>query len=221
MRSTRPRTGTPRSSTSPAGSPANRRRHRGRTRPRRRADTVIVAAAGNDQQTTNAALYPAALSGKYPNILAVSAVDAKDDAGTFSTSGHYVDVCAPGLVVEGLAGLHGFTKSERHEFRRAIRHRIGRRCCGPVTRTSTPCRRSTGSRRPPIRRRSRRPTRAWGCGMVNPNLAVTSVADDSDTSRPSAAAKPLPARGASAAPSRHLQHVAVVAEAHGLRPGTS
>ena len=74
------------------------------------ADAVIVAAAGNDQATTNAPLYPAAYSGQFDNILAVSAVDTKDAPGNFSTSGHYVDIAAPGQGYQGLSGLTGFTK---------------------------------------------------------------------------------------------------------------
>jgi membrane-anchored mycosin MYCP len=174
----------------------------------RRADLVIVAAAGNDQQTTNAALYPAALSGKYPNILAVSAVDAKDDVGSFATSGQYVDVSAPGLGVEGLAGLQGFTNLNGTSF--AAPFVTGSvallRAARPDLNAAQAVDRIKATADPPS---VATPDPGVGFGMVNPNLAVTSVSDDSGTGQPSAAAKPLPARGATAAPSRHLQHLAV------------
>lgn len=53
-------------------------------------DVVLVAATGNDN--TGEPGYPAA----YPEVVAVSATDARNQKAVFSNFGHYVDVVAPG-----------------------------------------------------------------------------------------------------------------------------
>ncbi|HEU5265797.1 MAG TPA: S8 family serine peptidase, partial [Jatrophihabitans sp.] len=174
----------------------------------RRADMVVVAAAGNDQQSTNAALYPAALSTKYPNILAVSAVDAKDDVGSFSTSGQYVDLSAPGQGVEGLAATQGFTNLNGTSF--AAPFVTGTvallRAARPDMSATQVVRRLEATADPPT---AAVPDPRVGFGVVNPSLAVTAVTDDTVTGAASEAPRPLPPRAPAAAPNRHLQHVAV------------
>jgi len=54
--------------------------------------TLLVAAAGNLYQQGNPTSYPAA----YPNVLAVAAVNDSDGHASYSNSGGYVDVAAPG-----------------------------------------------------------------------------------------------------------------------------
>lgn len=53
---------------------------------------VVVAAAGNNRALDNATNYPAA----YPGVLAVASTERDDTSSTFSTTGNYVDVAAPG-----------------------------------------------------------------------------------------------------------------------------
>lgn len=55
---------------------------------------IVVAAAGND--ATNLASYPAA----YPGVVGVSAVDAGKSRAWYSNYGYYIDVAAPGGVLE-------------------------------------------------------------------------------------------------------------------------
>ena len=56
---------------------------------------LVVAAAGNERQTGNATTYPAA----YPSVLAVAASDSSDRSASFSNTGSYVDVAAPGVDI--------------------------------------------------------------------------------------------------------------------------
>ncbi|HMP42360.1 MAG TPA: S8 family serine peptidase, partial [Roseiflexaceae bacterium] len=56
---------------------------------------VIVAASGNSRAEGNLPSYPAA----YPNVLAVAAVGPADQPATFSTSGGFIDLAAPGVAI--------------------------------------------------------------------------------------------------------------------------
>ncbi len=56
---------------------------------------VVVAAAGNDAESGNAPLYPAA----YPEAIAVAAVDSSLARASFSQYGAYVDLAAPGVNI--------------------------------------------------------------------------------------------------------------------------
>ena len=53
---------------------------------------LVVAAAGNSYEEGNATSYPAA----YDHVLAVAATDDEDEHASYSNSGSYVDVAAPG-----------------------------------------------------------------------------------------------------------------------------
>ena len=57
--------------------------------------STVVAAAGNSRQEGNAANYPAA----YPGVVAVAATAFNDTSGSFSNTGSYVSVAAPGVSV--------------------------------------------------------------------------------------------------------------------------
>jgi type VII secretion-associated serine protease mycosin len=72
-------------------------------------DVLIVAAAGNDYSGGNDTEYPAAL----PGILAVGAVDSTGQHASFSESGSYVSVAAPGtnLLGPGAGGVGLVTES--------------------------------------------------------------------------------------------------------------
>ena len=56
---------------------------------------LVVAAAGNDGATGNQVEYPAA----YPGVVAVAAVDGADQHASFSNSGSYVSLAAPGVNI--------------------------------------------------------------------------------------------------------------------------
>ncbi|MBS2552746.1 type VII secretion-associated serine protease mycosin [Catenulispora sp. NL8] len=60
---------------------------------------VIVAAAGNQQQSGDPRTYPAA----YPGVIAVAATGPDDAVAQFSETGDYVAVAAPGVQVASLA----------------------------------------------------------------------------------------------------------------------
>lgn len=62
----------------------------------RDVDAVLCAAAGNDTSTVG---YPAALSPRYDNILAVGATDATDNVASFSNRGPEINVVAPGVGI--------------------------------------------------------------------------------------------------------------------------
>ncbi len=55
------------------------------------AGLLLVAAVGND--ASQALQYPAA----YPGVIAVSAIDSTESIASFSNSGPFVDLCAPGV----------------------------------------------------------------------------------------------------------------------------
>jgi type VII secretion-associated serine protease mycosin len=59
-------------------------------------DVVVVAAAGNSKQSGNAISYPGAL----PNVVAVGATTSTDAIASFSNTGSYVKVAAPGVDIE-------------------------------------------------------------------------------------------------------------------------
>jgi type VII secretion-associated serine protease mycosin len=56
---------------------------------------VVVAAAGNERQNGNPVSYPAADAG----VIAVAATDSADAVASYSNSGAYVDVSAPGSAI--------------------------------------------------------------------------------------------------------------------------
>ena len=58
-------------------------------------DVVVVAAAGNERQSGNKPEYPAAL----PGVLAVAATDSSNAVASFSNTGSYVQVAAPGVTI--------------------------------------------------------------------------------------------------------------------------
>ncbi|MEU4688348.1 S8 family peptidase [Actinoplanes sp. NPDC023714] len=61
----------------------------------RNSGVTVVAAAGNERQDGNPTSYPAADAG----VIAVAATDSADRYASFSNSGSYVDVAAPGSAI--------------------------------------------------------------------------------------------------------------------------
>jgi type VII secretion-associated serine protease mycosin len=58
-------------------------------------NVLIVAASGNDNARGNLPSYPAA----YPGVLAVSATGRNDALASFSTTGDFIDIAAPGVDI--------------------------------------------------------------------------------------------------------------------------
>jgi hypothetical protein len=63
-------------------------------------NVVVIAAAGNNYENGNLPMYP----GAYPEAIAVAAVDSNLQRASFSNTGSYVDVSAPGKGVTVLWG---------------------------------------------------------------------------------------------------------------------
>jgi subtilisin family serine protease len=61
----------------------------------RAAGAVVVAAAGNECQTGNQVQYP----GAFPEVIAVGALEQDGDKATFSSTGSYLDLAAPGVGI--------------------------------------------------------------------------------------------------------------------------
>lgn len=59
------------------------------------AGITVVAAAGNDGPTDNTVNYPA----RYPEVIAVAAMDRADSLASFSSRGPEVDLAAPGVDI--------------------------------------------------------------------------------------------------------------------------
>lgn len=59
------------------------------------AGIVLVAAAGNAGPEENSVSYP----GKYPEVITVAATDSSNEVPDFSSSGHEVELAAPGVNV--------------------------------------------------------------------------------------------------------------------------
>lgn len=56
---------------------------------------VVVAAGGNERQEGNPVTYPA----NYAGVIGVAATDRYRNAASFSNTGRYVDIAAPGVGI--------------------------------------------------------------------------------------------------------------------------
>jgi subtilisin family serine protease len=79
------------------------------------AGILVVASAGNSGQSGNAPSYPAA----YPGVIAVGATDKDDAKASYSTSGSYVSIAAPGTAIYstypgGFATMSGTSMASPH-----------------------------------------------------------------------------------------------------------
>lgn len=175
-----------------------------------KAGLILVAAAGNDGQNTNRPAYPAAYSPKFSNVIAVSASDASDSLGTFSSTGNYVSVAAPGADVVVAAPNGGYGKQSGTSFAAPfvtgtvalvlaadpdltpaeVRNRIEATADAPPASVPDP---------------------QYGYGIVNPYLAVTTVRDDTVSVPATRSGPAFPAPAAPHSPDRHLQHLALAA----------
>ncbi len=173
---------------------------------------VIVAAAGNDAQQGNAAAYPAAYAATAENVIAVSAVDRKDQVGTFSTTGTYVTVAAPGQGVSLPASFHGFFVNQSGTSYAAplVTGTVALMLAAhgghaSLTPAQVKGRLETTADAPP----AAVPDKKYGYGEVDPVLAVTSAGDGSLAPASGVHARPLPAPVASRPASHHLRNLAL------------
>jgi membrane-anchored mycosin MYCP len=173
-----------------------------------RAGLILVCAAGNDGQGNNLPTYPAAYSTQFSNVIAVSATDAHDSAASFSETGNYVDIAAPGLNVEVPSSGGGYVMVSGTSF------------ATPYVTGTVALMLAANPGMTPAQVRSRLeatadpppasvPDSKYGYGIVNPYLAVTAVREDVAAPSSPAPGPPLPARAAPVPPDRHLQHVAL------------
>jgi len=169
---------------------------------------ILVCAGGNFGQQNNPPTYPAAWSGQYDNIIAVSATDQQDAFAPFSESGPYIDVAAPGsnVIVPYTGG--GYGKQDGTSF------------AAPYVTGTVALMLAANRGLSPAEVRSRLeatadpppaavPDTKYGYGIVNPYLAVTAVQAAAPPSPSTAQAAPLPPLPVRHSSSRHLQHLAL------------
>lgn len=173
-----------------------------------RKGMVIVASVGNDQGGGNQPLYPAALSTRFDNVIAVSACDARDAVPAFPESGPYVDIAAPGLDFQVPAPGSGFADVTGTSFAApyvtgtvalmlsAHPHLTPAQVRDRLEATADP---------PPVSV----PSPRYGYGIVDPLLAVTAVRAGTGPLPVASAGAPLPARVAAPPPDRSTAHVAL------------
>lgn len=155
---------------------------------------VIVASAGNDGSTSNQPGFPAAFSPYYANVIAVSASDANDSIGSFSESGNYVTVAAPGVNV-WVPAPDGYLKESGTSYAAPyVTGTVALMLAAHPSLVGHPGlvrnRLIATADPPPVRT----PNPSYGYGVVDPYLAVTSIRNDAAV--PTAA----PARAAGAQP---------------------
>lgn len=174
----------------------------------RRKGMVIVASVGNDQGTGNQPLYPAALSTRFDNVIAVSASDAHDGVPPFPESGPYVDIAAPGLDFQVPAPGSGFVDVNGTSF------------AAPYVTGTVALMLSADPQLTPAQVRDRLeatadpppvsvPSPLYGYGVVDPLLAVTAVRAGTGRPPSPSAGAPLPAPAAAPPVDHSTRHVAL------------
>jgi membrane-anchored mycosin MYCP len=176
----------------------------------KRARMLIVAASGNDgAQGNSLPQYPAAYSTQYDNVIAVSATEKGDAVAKTAGSGRFVDLAAPGGDVQTIGVNGGYTLQSGTSF------------ATPFVSGAAALVLAANPGMSPAQLRTRLeltadppaetvPSPKLGYGIVNPYLAMTTVAADTPpTSAASAAPSPLTLGAPPAAPDRHLQDVAL------------
>jgi membrane-anchored mycosin MYCP len=174
-----------------------------------KAGIVVVVAGGNDADaTSDPTVYPAALSTRFPNMIAVSAVDKFGSTGSFSTSGNYIDVAAPGVGVDAGERVTGFKSVMGTSYAAAFVTGTAALMLAahPGLSPESIKDRIEATADPPP---AAVPDKLYGYGILNPVLAVTGTQNDTVTP------PPVP-RGARVAPplaqkpaDRSLQHHAL------------
>lgn len=136
-----------------------------------RHNVLVVAAAGNDFASGNGPEYPAAT----PGVLAVGAVDARGQRASFSESGSYISVVAPGtdLLGPGAGGV-GLVSGSGTSFATAYVSGVAALVRSYYPKLTVPQvirRIEATADQPP----GKLPTSGLGWGEVNPYAAVTAV----------------------------------------------
>jgi type VII secretion-associated serine protease mycosin len=176
------------------------------------AGIVIVAAAGNDQQTSGVSTtpYPAAYATEFPNVIAVGAVDESGQVAAISDHGAFVSLVAPGDGVIVPAHQSGYVQATGTSF------------AAPFVTGTVALMLSAHPELTPAQVRDRLeatadpppvsvPSTSYGYGTLNPYRAVTSLRDDAVPAPSPARAAPVAAQRPAAPPDRHLAHVALTA----------
>lgn len=167
------------------------------------ADVLIVAASSNRAQEGNPTSYPAA----YPTVLAVGATAVDDSVASYSTSGPYLDLAAPGDNVAVPASLGGYLTVSGTSFAAPYVTGVAAlvRSAHPELTAAQVRDRLTSTADSPG---YAVPEPHYGYGIVNPYLAVTALGVDSPlppaTAAPTIAAPALPQD-----PDRSAQHRAI------------
>lgn len=133
-------------------------------------NVVVVAAVGNDFSNGNQRQYPAAL----PGVLAVAAVDRNGQRASFSESGSYVGVAAPGVNLTGPGRAIGLVSWGGTSFAAAFVSGTAAlvRSYYPHLSAAQVIRRIEATADPAP---GARPSPDFGWGIVDPYAAVTAV----------------------------------------------
>lgn len=134
------------------------------------ANVLIVAAASNKAQEGNPVSYPAA----YPTVLAVAATAIDDSVASYSTSGDYLDLAAPGDKVAVPASLGGYLTVSGTSFAAPYVSGVAAlvRSAHPELTAAQVRARLTATADSPG---YAVPEPHYGYGIVNPYLAVTAL----------------------------------------------
>lgn len=157
-------------------------------------DVLVVASAGNDAQDGNPTPYPAS----NPSVLAVGAIDQTGKRASFSQSGGYMGLVAPGVDVCSLGpGGPGQWQASGTSYAAPFVSGVAAlvRAYHPtLTAAQVLHRLEATADRPP----ANAPDPSFGWGTVNPLAAVTAVLPDEGPN--GAVAAPTPAAAAAPRP---------------------
>jgi membrane-anchored mycosin MYCP len=175
-------------------------------------NVIIVAAAGNDGQNTGTVTtpYPAAYASQFPNVIAVGAIDEKGAVASYSDTGAYMSVVAPGSGLIQPAHHSGYMQATGTSFAAPfVTGTVALMLAAHPSMTPLQVRnRLEATADPPA---ATVPSPKYGHGVINPYRAITSLRDDLITPPPAAKPAAVPPLAARRAPDRHLDHLAVAA----------
>jgi len=153
-----------------------------------RKDVVVVAAVSNEAQEGNPKTFPAA----YPGVIAVGAIGQNGDRGSFSETGEFVDLVAPGEQIISLGrGGPGHLQGDGTSFAAPFVAGVAAlaRAYHPKLTAAQIKKRLEATADHPG---TKLPDPQFGFGVVNPAAAVASVLPDEDGPvAPAAAPKPV------------------------------
>lgn len=172
------------------------------------ADIVIVASSGNDTGEGIPVQYPAkyAEEEQFPHVLVVGAVDNSDQVATFSITGSYLGVTAPGTQIVAPTQIKGYFSEDGTSFATPfvsatvalVRQTHRRMSAAEVVNRIKATADRPGVTVPDV---------GYGWGIVNPYLAVTAERDDSRILPKPEVLDPVSAPDLPAAPDRTLRNL--------------